>query len=176
MTRLLVVCTANLVRSPFAAAALTRSIPHYYDIDSAGLAAADGDEIPLDVLQDMRRYVLDLSKHRSRRVTPSDVRRSALVLGMTEAHREALQSMVPAATPQTFTLMEFVRLAETVPRLSEHDGVERFIAAVHRQRPRIEAPTISEDIEDPLGKPAASLRACIDELAALAERVGARFH
>jgi protein-tyrosine phosphatase len=175
VTRLLAVCTANLVRSPFAAAALTRSIPHYYDIDSAGLAAADGEEIPVDILQDMRRYVLDLSNHRSRRVTVGDVRRSALILGMTEAHRDALQTMVPAATSRTFTLVEFVRLAETVPRLSEHDGVDKFVAAVHRQRPRIQAADVPEDIDDPLGKPADSTRACIDQLADLAERLGARF-
>jgi protein-tyrosine phosphatase len=176
VTRLLVVCTANLVRSPFAAAALTRSIPRYYTIDSAGLAAAEGEEIPSDVLQDMRRYVLDLSKHRSRQVTQSDVRRSALILGMTEAHRDALQTMVPAATPRTFTFTEFVRLAENVPRLSEHDGVDTFVAAVHRQRPRTEAAVAREDIDDPLGRSAGRMRACIDELADLAERMGARFH
>lgn len=177
MTRLLVVCTANLVRSPFTAAALTRSIPHYYDIDSAGLAAVEGEQLPPEILQDMRRYVMDLSKHRSRRVTLDDVRSSALILGMTEAHRDALQTMLPAATPRTFTLIEFVRLVETVPPLSQHDGkVERLVAAAHRQRPRVEAHQVPEDVADPLGKATQRVAACIDQLADLAERLGARFH
>ena len=175
MNRILVVCTANLVRSPFAAAILDRATEGQWKIDSAGLAAVEGEKVPLPVLQDVRRYVVELSKHRSRRLTMDDVRRSTVILGMTEAHRDALQTMLPSATPRTFTVPEFVRLAEATPRLSEFDGdLQRFVEAVHQQRPKVEAGPQPEDVADPLGESAARTRECIDYLADLVHRLAER--
>ena len=175
MSQILVVCTANVVRSPFTAAVLTRATEGKWQVKSAGLAAADGEKVPQPVLQDVRRYVVELSKHRSRRLTMDDVRRSTVILGMTEAHRDALQTMLPSATPRTFTMPEFVRLAEATPRLSEFDGeLSRFVAAAHQRRPKVVAGPLPEDVADPLGKSAAQMRECIDQLADLVHRLAAR--
>ena len=175
MKQILLVCTANLVRSPVAAAALARAVENKWEIDSAGLTPVDGEKIPVEILQDLRRYVLDLSKHEPRQLTLDDLRQSTVVLGMTEKHRQTLQTMLPAATPRTFTLPEFVRLAEATPHVSEFDGdLERFVAAVHRQRPRVPADVTPEDVADPRGASQARTRECIDHLADLAHRLAAR--
>ena len=175
MNRILVVCTANVVRSPFAAAALSRAVDHECEIDSAGLAAVEGQKVPVEILQDMRRYVMDLSKHRSRLITRDDVKRSTLILGMTEAHRDALQNMVPSATPRTFTLPEFARLIAAIPPLSEFDAdLQQFVEAAHHHRPKVAAAEAPENVDDPQGQSAARTRECIDYLADLAEQVGSR--
>ena len=175
MNKILVVCTANLVRSPFTAAILVRATEGKWEVDSAGLAAVDGEKVPLPVLQDVRRYVVELSKHRARRLTMDDVRASTVILGMTEAHRDALQTMLPSATPRIFTVPEFVRLAEATPPLSEFDGqLRRFVEAAHQHRPKVEASPVPEDVADPLGESSARTRECIDHLADLVDRLAVR--
>lgn len=175
MNRILVVCRANVVRSPIAAAALSRAVGHECEIDSAGLAAIDGLPVPAEALQQLRRYVLDLSKHQSRSLVDADLKRSDLILGMTERHRDSLQAMLPSATPRTFTFAEFVRLLESVPALAEFDGdFGRFVETAHRQRPKLAAPPFPEDVADPLGASAARMRECIDHVVDLAHRLALR--
>ncbi len=175
MNRILFVCTANLVRSPVAAAALSRAFDLECVVDSAGLGAVEGKETPVEALQQLRRYVLDLSKHRSRPLTQDDLRESTLIVGMTEAHRDSLQGMLPSAIPRTFTFAELVRLLESIPPLSEFDeDLVRLIKAAHQQRPRVKAGPLPEDVSDPLGPSAARMRDCIDQVADLAHRMALR--
>lgn len=176
MNRLLVVCTANLVRSPVTAAALTRwskgSDGTKFDIDSAGISARNGEPVPQALLAELRSYFLDLHEHRSRRVTRHDVRESSLILAMTEEHRAQLQVLLPSATPRTFTLREFVRLAEQTRPFATFDGdFTSYVQAVHHRRPRCPAPPAPEDVEDPFGASARKRQACISDLVGLVDRV-----
>ena len=175
----LLVCTANLVRSPVAEAAFTswrdgqRGSP--FEFASRGLMAVPGGYVPNELIQEIRPYFLDLHEHRSQRITRDDLVESALVLGMTENHRESLQAMLPSATPRIFTLKEFARLVETAPKLSEVDGdVRTFVAAVHRERPRQSPPKGPEDVVDPFGASARKRQACIAEIVDLVGRITAR--
>lgn len=175
MNRILVVCRANVVRSPIAAAALSRAVGDECEIDSAGLAAIEGLPVPAEALQQLRRYVLDMSKHQSRSLTDADLRRSDVILGMTERHRASLQAMLPTATARTFTFAEFVRLLESLPALAEFDrDFPKLVEAAHHQRPRLAAPLLPEDVADPLGGSAARMRECIDHVVDLAHRLALR--
>jgi protein-tyrosine phosphatase len=178
--RLLVVCTANLVRSPVAEAAfeawIDRSEVSGLQVASAGVAAVEGVAVPASLIRAVRPYFLDLHAHRSRPVRRDEVRDSSLVLGLAEAHREALQALVPAATPRIFTLAEFARLVEATPTLSELDGdFAAFVRAVHRERPRQPRPRLPEDVEDAFGGSERQYDRCVRQVVDLVDRVTARF-
>jgi protein-tyrosine-phosphatase len=95
---ILVVCTANICRSPMAAALLRhalaaqpeplRSIP----VVSAGVAARGGEPATEHSVTTLRKVGLDLSRHRSQPVSPELLDRALLVLVMTESHREVLRA------------------------------------------------------------------------------------
>lgn len=179
MARLLLVCTANLVRSPVAEAALTAGCKRLgitdLTVSSAGVSALPGHPVPAELTQAIRPFFLDLHRHRSRRVTRQDLRTSGLVLAMTEGQREVLRSVLPAATPRVFTLREFARLVGNTPRLSELDGdFAEFVRAVHRERPRHPQPHSPEDVADAYGGTAKQYHACITEIVGLTDQVTSR--
>jgi len=170
----LIVCTANLVRSPVAEAAFNGWLDGQKErplvFASAGLATVDGEAVPKELIQEIRPFFLDLHDHRSRSVSRDDVRRAALVLAMTEDHRETLRSLLPSATPRIFTLREFARLSKECPTLSEQDDdVVAYVTAVHRQRPRTPAAKAAEDIVDAFGSTTARRQAVVAEVV---EQVG----
>lgn len=120
---------------------------------------------------------VDLSGHRSSRTTPADVERAHLVLTMTESQRRVIHESVPAATPCTFTLREFARLAGQVGPVTDGSPAERLthlVAACHAAR---ESPVgQGEDVADPYGGSYESYRRTADEVAALVAQVaGALF-
>ena len=171
---ILIICSANRVRSPFVAALLIQrfaeleldSVP----VTSAGtLATADltAPDLASEVAQG---YGLDLSNHRSRAVTRADVQHSSLVLTMTEAQRTAVQATLPVATPRVFTLKEFVRLRgnarDAYASLSE---LKALAEVAHRARPRQLPSKQPEDVEDPLGGSRGSYQVSMKELASLAK-------
>jgi protein-tyrosine phosphatase len=177
--RILAVCTANLVRSPVVEAAFEAWVRRVDSPDlavsSAGLSAVEGEPVPAVLVQSVRPFFLKVHGHRARNVTRDDIRSSTLVLGMTETHREALRAMVPAATPRIFTLKEFTRLVEQVPKLSELDGELRtLVEAAHRERPRQVVPPSREDVDDAFGGSVKQYHACIAEIVGLVDRITAR--
>ncbi len=99
---ILLVCTGNLCRSPMAAALLRR----YLDEDdarrdwrvlSAGLWAEDGEPASTGAVMAMAERGIDLTGHRSRRLTRQMVEEADLILGMTPGHVEAMQQAFPEA-------------------------------------------------------------------------------
>jgi len=99
---ILLVCTGNLCRSPMAAALLRR----YLDEDdarrdwrvlSAGLWAEEGEPASTGAVMAMAERGIDLTGHRSRRLTRQMVEEADLILGMTPSHVEAMQQAFPEA-------------------------------------------------------------------------------
>jgi protein-tyrosine phosphatase len=178
MDRLLVVCTANLVRSPVAEAAFkswsAREERPEVEITSAGLAATDGLAVPAALLQAIRPYFLDLHAHRSRRVTRDELGTATVVLSMTEAQREALQAMLPAATPRIFSMKEFARLTSGLAPDGVEGGIPAVVQAAHRERPRRPAAGGPEDVTDPYGGSLKQYQECIAEVVWLVDQITGR--
>lgn len=111
----LFVCTANVCRSPMAAALFRAQLrkvrPDWQDwiVDSAGTWADDGEPASRNSVQVMGQRGLDISDHRSRTVNESMLRKYDLILTMGPGHKEALQ-------------VEFPTIANRVYLLSEMDG------------------------------------------------------
>lgn len=126
--QILVVCTANICRSPAAAAALTAGLSPGLEaavrVISAGTDARAGSPAcelssALVATYPARRSgddaaPMDYSGHRSRRVSERDLADSDLILVLDRSHRSRLAQMSPTARQRTFTLRQAAALARTV--------------------------------------------------------------
>ena len=108
---ILVPCTANICRSPMAAAILRRRIAELGLEDqivvlSAGVWAEDGHEASTNAVTTLAERGMDLTGHRSRLLTPALLRESDLVLVMEEAHRRSLFHLAPQHLGKVYLLTE----------------------------------------------------------------------
>ena len=174
--RILVVCTANVARSPLAAvlveAAAARRGAAGITVDSAGVRARTGDPAAAETARLAARYGQDLSGHGSRHVDQVTPGSSDLVLTMTLDQRDHLGLRYTGLGPRVFALLEAARLAAVVledgAQPSEPPGPARLRAAVHRlhrTRPRSAPGAGSEDVADPYRRGAAAYAAMADTLA-----------
>jgi protein-tyrosine phosphatase len=151
VTHILVVCTANLARSPLLAAMLRSAAqdrlgPDTIEVGSAGTEARFGEAAALGAQRLAEERGLTLDGHRSRPLTYVRATDPELVLTMTRAHARAVARWRPALASRTFLLRELVAVvssAETSDsaREAEDDatGLARFHASVrdaHGTRPR----------------------------------------
>lgn len=152
----LVVCTANICRSPAAAAVLERYLgDDAVRVSSAGLEARAGS--PMD--DTMARLVdVPTGQFTARQVTPAMIQVADLVLVMTREQRSAVVGKVPTAVRRTFTLREFADLAVLAQRSDGHPAgttpanrLLALIAAAPRLR-GLRGHVTVDDIEDPYGR------------------------
>jgi protein-tyrosine phosphatase len=113
----MVVCTGNICRSPFAAQLLADRLERAgvdATVWSAGTHAMVGHPMPAEAAALSRRAGLDPDAHRGDQLTPTMVDLADLILTASREHRAAVVKMLPRASRRTFTLREFARLAEYV--------------------------------------------------------------
>lgn len=94
--RVLFVCTGNTCRSPLAAAALVRELgadAARVQVSSAGTSAWEGQPASEGSVAVARADGVDLSSHRSRRVSVTDLRAADWVFVMEPMHRIALEAV-----------------------------------------------------------------------------------
>lgn len=137
---ILVVCTANICRSPMAAGLLQhafaaqpeplRSLP----IQSAGVAARDGELVTENSVLAMKKAGIDISGHRSQPVTQELLDDARAVLCMTESHRAMIGVMFSPLPKNIFLFREFL------------------------------PPGADREIPDPYGGPLSLYEACRDEM------------
>lgn len=103
MFRILIVCTANICRSPTAEVLLSEGLQgRSVAISSAGIAAVNGDGADLEMQSLLRERGLErITQHRSRSLLPSYVTQADLVLCMEPEHLDAVLRMHPLATGRT---------------------------------------------------------------------------
>jgi protein-tyrosine phosphatase len=149
----LVVCTANVCRSPLAARLLGEMLE--VPVFSAGSRARFGDPAcPVASPGLVHRSVPLESEH---------VRAASLVLGASREHRSAAVALVPSAQTRSFTVLQAARLAswlrtEGVVAPASLDPAERLmwwveeLDAARGDAPRGEAS--DDDLPDPHQSPA----------------------
>jgi predicted ATP-grasp superfamily ATP-dependent carboligase/protein-tyrosine-phosphatase len=119
VSRVLVLCTGNICRSPFAAEllrarAMERGVR--LEVRSAGLDTTPGHRAYPHALTESRAYGLDLAPHTTTPVTPDMLSWADVVLVMEPGHVLQLRRSAPAAVAKTFLLGRFASRATAVIR------------------------------------------------------------
>lgn len=175
---LVVVCTANLCRSPMAAALLALALGPGAAVRSAGLDADPGRRPTDDVVQTMAARGIDLRDHRSRALDADTIAGADVVLTMTREHVRRIAVAHSGSFPRTFTLRELVRRAGDTGRRPPDATLQEWLALVGRDRKATDllGGDPADDIADPYGHgPAAHERAAIDLASAVDAFVGLAF-
>ncbi len=141
-------------------------------VHSAGLLMDGQSASPLSV-EVMTARGLDLSMHRSRRMTRELLLAADLILGMAREHVRETVVLDPSLWPRTFTLKELVRRGEAVGPRGAHESLADWLARVGQGR-RISDLTGSspdDDVADPYGGPRTAYERMATELDGLIDRL-----
>lgn len=159
VAEVLVVCTGNIARSPFAEVMLQREAKHRLGPDapvkvrSAGVNAVVGGQATEESGLEAERRGLDLSDHRGRLIDPDEISGADLIITMSERQRARVVREVPSAADRTFTLRELHRLIDAMRPLDDRLPARPHIRLVARvaagARPYVARPKDAEDIRDP---------------------------
>ncbi len=114
MARILLICTANICRSPVAAALLRDRLRRRgladWQVGSAGtwaMVSRPASQFSVDV---MGRHGYNITDHRATMVEERHLREADLALTMEEGHAEALRAEFPAQAHKVYLLTEMVGL------------------------------------------------------------------
>jgi protein-tyrosine phosphatase len=170
-----VLCTANVCRSPMAAALLARQLAALgvsVPVTSAGMLADGVPALP-EAVAVMAGHGLDLSAHRSRVVTAEVLACAGLVLAMARENLRHAVVMAPDAWPRGFTLKEFIRRGERTGPRPPGQPWDEWLSRIHagRQRASLLGDAAEDDVPDPAGGPPPAYAATAALLADLMSRV-----
>src|SRR5271169_2978650 len=93
----LIVCTANICRSPMAEALLRHALAAQPEpirslaVMSAGIAARSGEPITDNAVTALKRVSIETGRHTARPITQELLDRAQVVFCMTESHRSMIR-------------------------------------------------------------------------------------
>ena len=111
---IITVCTANICRSPMAAALLQHALAAQSEplrslkIVSAGVAARTGEPASENSVTALKKVGIDLTGHRSRPLTQEMLDEAFAVLCMTESHRAMIQVQAEPVPKNLFLFRQFM--------------------------------------------------------------------
>ncbi|WP_116997647.1 hypothetical protein [Desertimonas flava] len=162
--RLLVVCTANVCRSPVAQRLLARALEGVgtgdgrgWVVTSAGTGRYSAGMDP-GTVSAAAAVGVDLADHTSRTIDRSILGTDGadLVVTMTREHLRDVVALDPGAWPRTFTLKELARRAISIDAPTSDESFEdwRRRLGQGRQASAMLRPDPADDVSDPYGRPA----------------------
>lgn len=181
-----VVCTANICRSPIAERLLRHSLDNEawrlqshvpISVTSAGTQATDR-PLPADTIAELVRLGLPSGQRTPVLLDAAVLAKADLVLGLTRDHRRAAVRIAPRLTTRAFTLVEYARIlnfitTERASSLPAYDPLAAagFLREVTGLAARLRgsmtpiADASELDIEDPFNRGTAVYRRVADRIA-----------
>lgn len=160
----LIVCTANLCRSPMAEH-LLRVAMHTvvqeppWVVRSAGSRARDGGPMHHHTAQVLSQFGISSQGWETSRLTPQRITAADLILTASAAHRKTVVTMVPASIGRTFPLLQFAALAEAVTTTGPARSGSELVARAISGRSRTAA-AVDIDLADPVGRSVRHFQHC----------------
>ncbi|MCK5845276.1 MAG: hypothetical protein KAG97_11255, partial [Victivallales bacterium] len=103
--RVLFICTGNTCRSPMAAGYFEHLVDHNamddVEVLSAGTFAGDGEPPSLQSIQSIGKLGIDISKHKSMRLTNELLDTVDIIIAMTSSHKASIGSISASALAKT---------------------------------------------------------------------------
>ena len=131
-SRYLFVCTANINRSPTAAAWAEHHLANHFvsaEIRSAGVAAWEGSEASAYAIDVMREFGMDMRKHRSQPISSELLGWADHIVVMEPAHAERIISLLPEAEPRVVGLWGYLAEGHDHVPDPHRQGIEVFRAS-----------------------------------------------
>ena len=152
-----VLCTANVCRSPMAAALLARRLSELgvsARVRSAGMLRGGDPPLP-EVISVMAGYGIDLAAHRSRVAGAADLAQASLVLAMARDNLRYAVVTEPAVWPRAFTLRELIRRGGRIGPREPGEPFSGWLSRAHegRERSALLGASAGDDVPDPAGQP-----------------------
>jgi protein-tyrosine-phosphatase len=120
------VCTGNSCRSVMAKALLEKKLAEKNRDDvqvlSAGLMMMAGLSATEETKEILKAEGIDVSSHRSQRLTRDVIRKSDLILVMEKIHEERILEMVPDVKNRLFLLKEFAKINNNILDVADPIG------------------------------------------------------
>lgn len=169
--RMVVVCTANVSRSPAAERLLRYGLDESVEVTSAGtmrLVGAPMDPMTVKFLTDRG---VDADGFASSPISEPSLMSTDLVLTLTRDHRSILLELVPSILRRTFTLLEFANLAtkldltDVPENLSMGDRLREIAPLAADQRSVLGMRGAAIDVPDPFGRSGAEYREAFSAIA-----------
>lgn len=179
MTRVLVVCTGNICRSPMAEVLLrarlhAEGIGDRVSVSSVGTRAMIGQPMTRQAARqalDLGARWSDVVDHTARQLDEHALRTADLVLAMTRDHRRTIVQLRPQSVASTFTLREFVRLAASADLrfeadLGTDDRVRSLMTRIVAGRGAVAKPAEASenDVSDPYRRGDAAYRRAAEQI------------
>jgi protein-tyrosine phosphatase len=154
---IVVLCTANVCRSPMAAALLRRRLAALgvtVPVRSAGMTSCGDPPCP-EAISVMNRYGIEIASHRSSIVRSAALAKAGLVLAMARHHLRYAVTTEPRAWASAFTLKELLRRGERIGHRPPGEPLSVWLSRVHAGRERISllGDCAEDDVADPAGGP-----------------------
>jgi protein-tyrosine-phosphatase len=172
---ILFVCSGNTCRSPLAVAAWQASrVPdtaaakgfnalHDIEVSSSGLAAAEGAPASPHTVAVAREWGVDLSLHRARSLSESQVRRANLICTMTSGQAAAVGNYFSAAK-NVRVLGEFSQFCGATREPKNPDEERLALLLEDTITHQLCDSTGSRDIFDPYGGSLEAYRSCANQI------------
>ena len=93
----------------------------YVLVESAGVIAYDGDHAASRAIEEMRRHGVDMTGHRTRRLTREMIDEAEMILVMEQGHLHAVVHASPSAREKTFLMASFIP-GHTDPEIGDPYG------------------------------------------------------
>lgn len=149
-SKILVVCTGNICRSPVGAALLCSRCNLF--VESAGLNAVVNANVEPQALALVKeKSGLDISDHRARQINLSMIKSADLILTMTARQRYEVAQIMPAATGKTVLFGRWLGSAQGEEIIDPFRKSLAVFATVHNQLVRA-ADTWCNKLSEPLSR------------------------
>lgn len=116
---IIIVCTANICRSPMAEGLLAHALAGQPEplkslrVSSSGVAARKGDKVSENSVLALRKTGIDISGHCSRPLTQEMLDEALVVLCMTESHRAMIELQAQPPPKHLYLFREFLPSSAT---------------------------------------------------------------